>query len=99
MLNLLSIEPDNRHWKTAKANRRKGIEWSSTLDFMTKPKRLRGQEKLRQCKSYIIQFRNHIKNFNPRDSKNSKNENKDEVVLPFESAIQFYRSIHVHIQI
>ena len=94
MLNLLSIESNSRQWKTYKANRRNGIEFSS-IDFMAKPKKPHENEIKRQCKSYIIQFRNHIKNFNPRDSKNSKNENKDEVVLPFESAVQFYRSVHV----
>lgn len=87
MLNLLSLASDNRHWKFAKKNRRENISLDA-IPLMVIPKKPAANERARECKSYVIQFRNHLKNFNPV---------KNEVILPFETVVQFYKSVYPYL--
>lgn len=89
MLRLLGFELPTRQWRELKTSIMKGEDSSNVKG--SKAPHIRQANMFQVAKLYIIDFAERHKNFQPVDNNDSKDENKSEVIIPFESVREFHK--------
>ena len=85
MLNLLCLSPSSRQWRYVKKCVQDGLD-KNHKDLKV-PKKS-NDEKLRDTKIFIMNYRDRLKNYSPDGQSEDLSDN--EVVIPFETVTQFY---------
>ena len=86
---MLGFHSVTRQWRELKKSVMKG-ETVESVKSARIPLH-RDDTQFRIAKKYIGNFASRLQNFQPVDNKDSKDENKSEVVVPFETISDFYK--------
>lgn len=89
MLRLLGLDGPTRQWREIKASVMKGEDASSVKS--SRASKTHSCNMFQLSKHYISEFADRHKNYQPVDNKDSKDENKFEVIVPFESISEFHK--------
>lgn len=89
MLRLLGLDSPTRQWRDIKTSIMKG-ENAESVKSAKAPHKCSAST-LRFAKHYISEFANRHKNYQPVDNKDKLDENKSEVIVPFESISEFHK--------
>lgn len=88
MLRLLGFEHPTRQWREMRLSVMKDVDMSSVQS--SKQPAIRQANMFQVAKLYITDFAERHKNYQPVDNQDSEDENKFEVIIPFESVREFH---------
>lgn len=88
-LRLLGFDSTTKQWREAKSMLTNDVDFD--IVKTAKQPKISANEKLNLAKAYILNFKEKHQNYMPVDTKDSKDTERSEVVVPFESIVEFHK--------